>query len=322
MESTLQAEVDRDIIERALARHLRGAVPLAWRELGGGRCNTVYEIETAAGTCVMKVAPENSRLENEQQLLKEPHLSRIVLGSGRVRVPRAFGASGAAGAGGRAYVLMEKLPGTPLHRVWDRLPEEDRSRLAGDVGNLLADLAEIEAPLFGWIDCRGLLQGYATWGEFFRQRGFVRLNYLGFVAGVDAGRLLRLKHLAARAVDDPAVRPSFVHANLANMSNIMVEGARIAGIIDLEHAQFADADIELAGFAHWGDWGAAVEAAYRARRPASDSWPRRGAVYALLEEIRQMIAYFHLTPDKYRASLHINAARARVEEILGWEAAD
>ena len=323
MESTLKADVERDVIAGAVARHLGGAALISCRELGGGRCNTVYEVETTAGTCVMKVAPENSRIENQQQLLKEPHLSRVVLGSGKARVPRVFGAQGASGAGGRAYVLMEKMPGTPLNQAWDLLPEDDRRRVAAAVGSLVADLGEIVAPLFGWVDHRGLLQGFLTWGAFFRERGFVRLNYLGFVAGVEPERLLRLKGIAARAIDDRDIRPSFIHANLANMSNVMVDGplhaTRVIGVIDLEHAQFADPDIELAGFRHWDEYYPVVEAAYRRRRPATASWPRRSAVYDLLEEIRQMIAYFHLTPEKYRASLHINAARARVDEILSWE---
>ncbi|MCL6449690.1 MAG: aminoglycoside phosphotransferase family protein [Acetobacteraceae bacterium] len=322
MESTLKAEVDRDVIRRAVERHLGGELT-GVKELGGGRCNTVYEVECTAGTYIMKVAPENARLENQQQLLKEPHLSRLVLGMSRVRVPRVHGASGEAGAAGRAYVLMEKMPGTPLHLAWDTLTVAERERLAGKMGELLADLAEIEAPLFGWIDHRGLLQGFPTWASFFRERGFLRLNYLGFVAGVPADRLLKLKEIAARAIDDPEIRPAFVHGNLANMSNVMVDGppgqTSIVGVIDLEHAQFADADVELAGFTNWGDFYPLVERAFRRRRPATASWPRRSAIYALLEEIRQMIACFHLTPDKYRASLHITAAGRRVNEILSWE---
>jgi hygromycin-B 7''-O-kinase len=70
-----------------------------------------------------------------------------------------FQAEGEYPSGWR-YVLMSQLPGEGLARAWPRIPEQDRDRLAGEVGELLAALHALDAePLSDIL-------GPPDWGAF------------------------------------------------------------------------------------------------------------------------------------------------------------
>ena len=47
---------------------------------------------------------------------------------------------------GWGYVLMSRLPGSPLDTVWDQVPVADRDRLAGQLGETIAALHQLPPP--------------------------------------------------------------------------------------------------------------------------------------------------------------------------------
>ena len=142
----------------------------------------------------------------------------------------------------RDWLVMTRLPGTPLHRAG----EIDVERALGEA---IARLHRVGGTTFGYVG-RPSLQA-ATWREAFsRIFGAVLDDAMRYDARLpfsvaDARATL---DAAAPALDGVTV-PVLVHFDLW-AGNVLVDGARLSGIIDGERSLYADplAEWAMLGF--------------------------------------------------------------------------
>lgn len=223
------------------------------RPMAGGTFNAVHRVELADGTgLVLKVAPDPAGpvMSYERHILRTEALYYRLAEPLRLPVPRLRYAGFDRDAGD--VLLMSECPGTPWHLLDGRVGTGDTARLRGELGRIVAGLHTLTGTGFGYP--AGALGPLApTWPAAFG----------AMVAAVldDADRFgVRLPRPAGdvrAALDRYAVAlgevttPVLVHFDLWD-GNILVDGARIGGLIDAERAFWGDPLAELVSLALFG----------------------------------------------------------------------
>jgi hygromycin-B 7''-O-kinase len=106
-----------------------------------------------AGELVLKLFPQVHR--------EECPVETAVLGAVHGRLPIATPRVVTSGErDGWGYVLMSRMPGSPLSAVWPRIPPQERDRLADELGWAVAALHALPPPV---IDAGGRPGGTRSW---------------------------------------------------------------------------------------------------------------------------------------------------------------
>jgi hypothetical protein len=146
----------------------------------------------------------------------------------------------------RAYIVMERIKGQPLARVWKTLSQEARSNVIAQLQGMIRELRALKPPptTLGVESCIGgslydsrLPHGTPRFGPFKTIQDFHRW-LRNDLATKQAGA-----HLSAEEVDELEKMiakqdgewppPVFTHCNL-NPFNILLSAGKIIGIIDWE----------------------------------------------------------------------------------------
>lgn len=202
-------------------------------------------------------APTNASagalMEAERTLLAalEPHAATLPFA-----VPKAAGSVELPGEG-RA-VVYEQVTGSPL----DPGTLETGPGLAVELGRALARLHEVPQTAVAGLG----LPTYSA--EEYRARRLVELDQAASSGRVPSQMLTRWEH-ALEDVGRWRFQPTFVHGDLVG-DHVLVEGDRIAAIVDWGDAKIADPADDLAWLAVGADEAAfeSVMSAYRAERSA------------------------------------------------------
>ncbi len=134
----------------------------------------------------------------------------------------------------RDWLVMTRLPGTPLHRAGDVAVDVERA-----LGEAVARLHHVTGTTFGYVG-RPSLQA-ATWREAFsRILGAVLDDAVRYDARLPfaVADVRTAFDVAAPALDAVSV-PTLVHFDLW-AGNVVVDGGRLSGIIDGERSLYAD----------------------------------------------------------------------------------
>ncbi|KAI1415541.1 kinase-like protein [Hypoxylon sp. FL1857] len=151
----------------------------------------------------------------------------------------------------RAYIVMERIQGDDLARVWKSLSESDRESIFAQLRSMLQELRAIQPPPGTGVEsCVGgslhdsrMTRSRPRFGPFktiqdfhLWLRGDLKLEDFpnGFPDREDGHDWEDFKEMAIRQ-DRPWPAPVFTHGDL-NPSNILVRGNKVVGIIDWEFA--------------------------------------------------------------------------------------
>ncbi|WP_189170227.1 phosphotransferase family protein [Pilimelia anulata] len=188
----------------------------------------------AAGDRVLKLFPQVHRDEYPV----EAGVLAAVAGNLPIPTPELYAAGEHDGWG---YVLMRRLPGTPLASVWPHLGPGDRDRLADQLGLALGVLHSLPLPdIDGWWP--------TDWAEFMagqRAACAPRQRALGL-----APALAEEIPDALAALRPPTRDPVLLHTEIM-AEHLLVDrdsrGWRFTGLFDFEPAMRGDAEYEFVG---------------------------------------------------------------------------
>ncbi|KAI0397907.1 kinase-like domain-containing protein [Xylariaceae sp. FL0594] len=142
------------------------------------------------------------------------------------------------GSSGRHFIITKRVEGVPLSEAWGKMSQEDREKVARQVGAYLAQLRRLQSPR---MECLGGKPVYST----FLFPGSEYEDPHGPMASDDKlwaemtknwhGKEAHLKYLRDKM---PRAEPyTFTHRDLTN-ENIMVKDGNLTGIIDWEASGF------------------------------------------------------------------------------------
>ncbi|PGH10529.1 hypothetical protein AJ79_05457 [Helicocarpus griseus UAMH5409] len=136
---------------------------------------------------------------------------------------------------GNTFLLMTKVTGVPANKVYYRMTYEERRQLAIDVGNCISQYRRIPKPSeYNHLICDttgGPITDHrhGTLGPFISKEDFLDDllgNFEHFKIERPLSYLYEKKHDIC-----------FTHSDL-HLSNLLLQGGRLSGIIDWEHAGF------------------------------------------------------------------------------------
>lgn len=199
-------------------------------------------------------------------------------------------------ADGWRYLLMERIPGTPLDRAWSTLSTPERRRLAGELGRFLRALHALDASRLKLLHVdwpRFVREQAARCVEAQRRRGLPArwLEQIpSFLTETDLGRV------NAPALLHTEVMRAHVFASDAGM------GWSLSGVVDFEPAMVGAAEYEFASvgvFLTCGD-GPALRALLLAygypERDLGVPLQRRFLAYTLLHRYSNLRWYLDRIP--------------------------
>jgi Ser/Thr protein kinase RdoA (MazF antagonist) len=226
-----------------------GSAPLALERLALGEVNEVYDARTADGRAVIVRISHRG----PQGFMAE----RWVLGrcaAAAIPVPRVLSLQ-TVPAGDREVTVCieEKLPGRPLQLLINAgLETSAVQALVSDAGALLARINAITVDGWGPFDGEGRTS-FASWRAYLLALLPEREQLLPSFARFGTGASVVEAAFAAAAVALPGVEPEqarLVHTDFGP-KHLIVDGDRIAGVIDMENALGGDPQWDLAMWEYW-----------------------------------------------------------------------
>jgi aminoglycoside phosphotransferase (APT) family kinase protein len=245
------------VIEDLLARagidpdQVADAAPLA-----GGTFNNVSRVTLTSGKrLILKAAPEIPTLTYEWRILRTEALYYELAGPHR-NVPAVIHTGFDAHNDAADFILMTEIPGSPWPSVADRLGDDQRQGLRGELGRIVAGLHSITGTGFGY-PARPLM---ASWRAAFRGMVTDVLadgdRYGAVLLPRPPGEIYDAM-AAHESVLDEVTTPVLVHFDLWD-GNILVDfddagSPRIGGLIDAERAFWGDPLAEFVSLALLAD---------------------------------------------------------------------
>jgi aminoglycoside phosphotransferase (APT) family kinase protein len=221
-------------VERIFARHRLGAVRLV-EPLPGGQLNTALRVNRTHVLRYREASVATGSLIREVAVLK--------LLAGRVPAPEVE-ASGIDDILGE-YVIHKWIPGQNLLQAWLENPDVAvrewwiREWIAAVQG-----IHEERFPRCGELP-HGELKEYPTWRGYIEARVRKRLDLLMRIPTSDRALVLTTERYLRRQAPVLEDGPfCLVHRDL-HFANVLVEGPRVAAIVDFELAEVGTPDYEL-----------------------------------------------------------------------------
>ena len=296
-----------------------------------GLTGSVFILETPQGDLILKVSPDPAC---DWKLGKE----RIVYGLLReqgIPAPRVLVTDLSRDVAPFAYSLSEHLPGLTLSQAYESMSVAERLDIYRQLGDLLGRTHSLTFDLFGDVaerdgvvtvgpalELAGEAGGkeigpFTTWREMHREIVRGRLAFLSRTEFHDLVKPVgRWFGDHERLLDYP-IRPRLLHVDL-HMSNVLVSGGRITGVLDVEEAVIGHNEYDLmrTELAHFGDGDEALReaffGAYTAHAALDDCHEGRRPFYELsrwLVGLQCLVRYGDTTGETDRT-------RARVQELL------
>ncbi|MGD0557923.1 MAG: aminoglycoside phosphotransferase family protein [Streptosporangiaceae bacterium] len=209
--------------------------------LDGGTFNAVSRVTLADGQrLILKAAPDVPMLTYEHGILRTEALFYELAGPDR-QLPAVVHKGFDDHNGASDFLLMTELPGRPWPAVADRIDDDQRQRLRGELGRIVARLHTMTGTGFGY-PTNPLT---ASWRTAFGDMLDVILTEAEQFEVVLPRTPAAIRELAAAhaSVLDEVTTPVLVHYDLWD-GNILIdfdgETPRIGGIIDAERAFWGD----------------------------------------------------------------------------------
>ncbi|KAJ7211349.1 hypothetical protein GGX14DRAFT_624380 [Mycena pura] len=144
-----------DALSEAVASVLHQPVVEQWKKLTRGTYHEIYVSTLKDGSPL--IARLSRREEDPHQMLSELETMRHVQTHTRIPVPAVHLYDTArANAVGMQYVVMERMPGVHLYRLWDDLSLEHQKSVLEDIADILAQLSTLRFERIGMLALDGV----------------------------------------------------------------------------------------------------------------------------------------------------------------------
>ena len=280
---------DEHVLAALVARHL-DVTPegLPLRPSPAGKFNETYFVEGGPVPLVLRVAPLDERprmLFYEHRMMRqEPGLHALIRGRTDVPVPAVLAHDFSRTAIDRDYLLMERLPGTPVAHLGG-LTQDAFDDILRQVGRRLRQVHNIGGDQYGYVGDHRPMEPQPDWRSAFHVMWHKLLDDIEGCGGYqldEASRMRRLLDRHAGVLDRP-VPASLLHMDVWAENILADERGRLTGLIDWDRACWGDPEIEFAVLDYCGISEPPFWEGYGAVRDRSPEAEVRRLFYLLYE---------------------------------------
>ena len=267
--------------------------PLAFEPIRTGKFNTSFFVRAGGEQMVLRIAPPPDDVfcfYERDMMRQEPGIHALLLEKTTVPVARILAFDESHETIDRDFLLMERLPGTPLSDG----PRCDTNRVLQEVGECLAQVHRQTAERYGYLGEHRPMEPQKTWAEAFRVMWGSLLDDIVATGHYDAAEAKRLAALLERHLplfDRPAPA-SLLHMDIWSQNLLVDREGRLSGIVDWDRALWGDPEIEFAVLDYCGISQPAFWRGYGRQRDTSDEAAVRSVFY-LLYELQKYIVIRH-----------------------------
>jgi aminoglycoside phosphotransferase (APT) family kinase protein len=282
------APSDRTLVG-LIARHLDvDPDSLGVRRCPTGKFNTTYFIEGSAVPLVLRIAPPDDRdrvLFYEHRMMRqEPALHARLRERTDVPLPEILAYDFSGRDLDRDYLLMERLPGTPISGLAN-LTRRAFDDILREVGRCLRQVHSLTGDRYGYVGEHRPMEPQTDWPSAFAVMWHKLLDDIERCGGYspdEATRLRRLLDRHIRGFDHP-VPAALLHMDVWAENLLADERGRLTGLIDWDRALWGDPEIEFAVLDYCGISEPAFWEGYGAERDRSPEAEVRRVFYLLYE---------------------------------------
>jgi aminoglycoside phosphotransferase (APT) family kinase protein len=253
-----------------------------------GKFNETYFVEGVPAPLVLRIAPPEDRsrmLFYEHRMMRpEPGLHALLREKTDAPVPAILAHDFGHVEIDRDYLLMERLPGTPLCDH-PGLGREATEGLLREVGRCLRQAHALTGDRYGYVGEHRPMEPQGDWASAFAVMWHKLLDDIEACGGYRPEEAARMRRLLDqhRGVFDRPVPASLLHMDVW-AQNILADGrGRLSGLIDWDRACWGDPEIEFAVLDYCGISEPAFWEGYGAERDTSSEAEVRRIFYLLYE---------------------------------------
>jgi aminoglycoside phosphotransferase (APT) family kinase protein len=287
-----------------------------------GKHNISYWVDADEGRFVLRIAPPDNVgfLFYERLMMRqEPELHALIRARTTIPVAEIVGHDFGRTAIDRDYVLMTRLPGTPLSDIPGLAPSHF-NRALRQTGEYLrqlhaltaAECLALDAEAHGYLGSHRPMDPQPNWAAAFRVMWNKLLDDVvacGSYTRDEAQSLRDLLGVYIGEFDRPVV-PCLLHMDVWAQNILLDEAGNVTGLVDFDRALWGDVEIEFAVLDYCGISEPAFWEGYGAQRDESPSAMIRRQFYLLYEVQKYM-------PIRvWRRNDPISAARYKQQSLM------
>jgi aminoglycoside phosphotransferase (APT) family kinase protein len=264
---------------------------LGVRRCPTGKFNTTYFIEGDAVPLVLRIAPPDDRdrvLFSEHRMMRqELALHALLRERTDVPLPEILAHDFSGRDIDRDYLLMERLPGSPISGL-ATLTRRTFGDILHEVGRCLRQVHGLTGDRYGYVGEHRPMEPQTDWPGAFAVMWHKLLDDIERCDGYNPVEATRLRRLLDRhiRVFDRSVPAALLHMDIWAENLLADERGQLTGLIDWDRALWGDPEIEFAILDYGGIAEPAFWEGYGAERDrAPEAEVRR--VFSLLSEVQK-----------------------------------
>jgi aminoglycoside phosphotransferase (APT) family kinase protein len=305
-----------------VARHI-GADPegVCLRRIPTGKFNTSYFVEGGPRPLVLRIAPPDDRTRmlfyEHRMMRQEPGLHALLRQETAIPVPEILAHDFGHAEIDRDYLLMERLPGTPISDLRG-LTQEAFHDILREIGWCLNQAHASRSDRYGYLGEHRPMEPQPDWPSAFGVMWNALLDDTEGCGGYspeEAARMRRLLDRHMRAFDRP-VPACLLHMDVWAENLLADEHGRLTGLIDWDRACFGDPEIEFAVLDYCGISQPAFWEGYGSERDRSPQAEVRRIFYLLYEVQKYIVIRRVRGNDPVRADAYRRQS-LRLAQALG-----
>ena len=248
MESMTKNRQDKAVLGRMVEKVFAPVEMTGYQELTEGYYNVAYALTLSDGReVILKVAPRPDVriMSYERNIMRsEVDAMWMVADDPDIPAPKVLGYDDSCSICDSPYFFMEKLSGSSLNAIHEKLSEDEISQIHMQSGKILQKVNQIRCPAFGYPG-QSLFQG-DNWYLVFRrmlEAGIGDAEAGGVDLKISVPELWDMLERDKNYFDE-ITQPYLVHWDCWD-GNIFTEHGKITGIIDWERCLWADPLMEV-----------------------------------------------------------------------------
>jgi len=285
---------DEKSLAQLVGPHL-GTAPgdIQLQRIPTGKFNTSYVVYGVAVPLVLRIAPlaDRSRVlfYEHRMMRQEPTLHALLRKHSDVPVPAILANDFSRSEIDRDYLLMERLPGTPLSQI-ACLTRASLDDILRGVGSYLRQTHALTGDHYGYVGEHRPMEPQLDWASAFQIMWNLLLDDVEHCGGYSPTEAASMRRLADRHIKvfDRNVPASLLHMDVWAENILADEHGRLTGLIDWDRALWGDPEIAFAVLDYCGISEPAFWEGYGAVQEQSPEAEIRRVFY-LLYEIQKYI---------------------------------
>ena len=290
-----------DDISAATAAELAGSLldldgPSA-RPFGAGKFSQTFLITAGDQERVLRIAPPDDLLQlfyEYRMMRQEPDVHRLIEERTGVPIPKILAHDFSRERIDRDYLIMNRVPGSPLSEVAGRLSAAQTEGVLTELGRCVAKLHTIRIDRHGYVGPHRPMDPQPTWPEAFAIMWAKLIDdCVGCGVYNEGDRSVAMGLLDEhRGVFDPATPAALCHMDLW-VANVLVHDGRLSALFDFDRACYGDPENDLAvaeycGLTQGPFWQGYAEAGGRLPERSREQAVRR-LFYLLYEHAKYIV---------------------------------